>query len=975
MLKTTLSKIKRVCSIAFIPRILQGDIKYAVQKKFIKHSVISPSATKTTSSANRSHSTNSDKGSDGITEENLQKCVEENLEEEREKCKTIISKIFPPGDPLYATFDNNNEELTQKVENLTEAALVEPPPKLDDHGRPKVLGQQEEMTSNQYYTPEPENYDAKYDDLANRCLTTPPSKVDERILKELGVNIPNYFNDSPRRPTESYYSRVLYGQTNSMTHNRNKDANKTAVQNVDFSNLDVINIAKAELIQPLIFDSVSLCECFEKNGEACSYNIDKNLHPAMNPYEYSMFPFNDYGFEELIEKLGEEEESMMVTTGVDDKMGNNSVMPPAEMEIEKDQTPQDVKEKLKGAVTGLGIPSEPTMEPLQPISNMSETIGDAFVYTKSSSGPPTDWLSKMHRRPEKHVKPNTAISSKNKKEKQQVPTNSSISENQNPNDIAKMTQGEKYVNERPDVTSQPDYNNLQYATNSETCHWGYPYFTQDTSKAPPLESASNLYIQEPTDNASASASASAPSFDKQPDLTNHKSENQQYFDNATFFQAQDNYNKCYQNMPAGKQSIEQAEVIEKSSLPKTQKSENISGSVQYSHQTKVSDKLADASINIQDIAKNPAVENTFIKTQKVDKEPSFHQTPVTQETQNVYTYQPHTQDSTKDIIHEKTPVSYIQEGNEGPNHQQNLTFQKPGQKVPLLDKFQVRPTEEQSNKPLVTDHPETEHPKITPNVHIKPETLKPNMEGNITATGPIPDLMTEDTVTLKELLRRIRERHRQELCRDYYNQIAQMSAETSTKSNTLGPNPCKTPGKEKPPQCPPPPKCPPTTQKDPCAPKKDPCAPKKDPCGGSSKKNPCAKFSLIGEKIHDSLRLLRLYCLSDCVTVQYQPTRQYSQALSAKSVPIHTLVKEAFNETHGHDIILARDYEPWTPIPSWPLPKKEKERPFVCPKEGCKPLPPAPFKPAFKDKPCVTFPKKTFSFSDFFEQPVTSTRE
>ncbi|XP_038220965.1 uncharacterized protein LOC119838893 [Zerene cesonia] len=249
----------------------------------------------------------------------------------------------------------------------------------------------------------------------------------------------------------------------------------------------------------------------------------------------------------------------------------------------------------------------------------------------------------------------------------------------------------------------------------------------------------------------------------------------------------------------------------------------------------------------------------------------------------------------------------------------------------------------------------------------KVETAQ-NLEGKIAATtGPIPSI-SESEIPLKEMLRRIRERHRQELCRDFFQEASQFQLSTACKPKMPFPSPCKPIPKEKPKsECPPPPKSPEKT---------DPCAPKKD--------NPCSKFTQLGNQIYNSICFIRLTHFNSFGNVQtmpiinYQPYKQYSKAISTTTLQIHCLKEntiDALDVDHMGDVILARDYEPWTPIPSWPIPKKDQKKKLVCPKEGCKLLPPPPLHPADKDKPCVSFPKKTFSLAELFEhQPVTSAR-
>lgn len=79
---------------------------------------------------------------------------------------------------------------------------------------------------------------------------------------------------------------------------------------------------------------------------------------------------------------------------------------------------------------------------------------------------------------------------------------------------------------------------------------------------------------------------------------------------------------------------------------------------------------------------------------------------------------------------------------------------------------------------------------------------------------------------------------------------------------------------------------------------------------------------------------------------------------------------EAVSKTRpGLRTMLAKDYAPWTPIPSWPIPKKPPRRKPPCQK-GCPSCPPPLGKlnpePPCNLKPCEGFPKKSFSLIDCF---------
>ncbi|CAG5057455.1 unnamed protein product [Parnassius apollo] len=71
------------------------------------------------------------------------------------------------------------------------------------------------------------------------------------------------------------------------------------------------------------------------------------------------------------------------------------------------------------------------------------------------------------------------------------------------------------------------------------------------------------------------------------------------------------------------------------------------------------------------------------------------------------------------------------------------------------------------------------------------------------------------------------------------------------------------------------------------------------------------------------------------------------------------------------EVMYARSFEPWTPIPSWPMPKKEVKKRFICPKEGFKlPTPNSTHsKGQYKETPCTKPRCPKFSVIDTYIIP------
>ncbi|XP_072943323.1 uncharacterized protein [Epargyreus clarus] len=284
-------------------------------------------------------------------------------------------------------------------------------------------------------------------------------------------------------------------------------------------------------------------------------------------------------------------------------------------------------------------------------------------------------------------------------------------------------------------------------------------------------------------------------------------------------------------------------------------------------------------------------------------------------------------------------------------------------------------TKEPSNVPDVPSQlPVTESPQS----NLPPQVEKPDPSNkNLSSTmGPVPELKEiEDEISLSEMLKKVRERNRLQFYRECteYKALETEPVEANKctdpidkEAKTLGPGPCKPKPKS---ECPPPPKkCPP------CPP---PCPP---PC---KQKDPCAKFtktSLIGYKVKEAFSLVLSVGLKpncDLLKLAYnhnikaiEPLRLISNVQDAYKIEklgsflLIKCLKRKLKQHRNEDVILAKDYEPWVPIPSWPIPKKEKKEPFVCPKEGCKLIPPPRLNPPCKENPCINMPKRSFTMID-----------
>ncbi|RVE42460.1 hypothetical protein evm_012890 [Chilo suppressalis] len=271
----------------------------------------------------------------------------------------------------------------------------------------------------------------------------------------------------------------------------------------------------------------------------------------------------------------------------------------------------------------------------------------------------------------------------------------------------------------------------------------------------------------------------------------------------------------------------------------------------------------------------------------------------------------------------------------------------------------------------------------------------------------------QEAIPLSELLKKVRERNRMEYCRDVElkmhcaPQVDPVVGECGKKPPICPPTPVCPPAKTK---CPPPtPICPPP-KKTSCPPPKSPCPkpckPKcpppcnPDPCGPKSRcppkpANPCdkSKCNYAPVSIREILALLVYYgsqfhiphksvlplmiCTLNMKKYELQNERLQNPVLLT---PVQGKAKiEQHMMKTNDNVEYARTYDPWSPIPSWTVPDKQLKSKLVCPKEGCKDAPPRLNPPCSDINPCVNLPKpntlakRSFSVLDYVLMAFTKT--
>lgn len=291
--------------------------------------------------------------------------------------------------------------------------------------------------------------------------------------------------------------------------------------------------------------------------------------------------------------------------------------------------------------------------------------------------------------------------------------------------------------------------------------------------------------------------------------------------------------------------------------------------------------------------------------------------------------QPQKEDYPEDFIHQESKADT-----------RDKVFQTESTREYIKEQF-VQPEQKVHGVQEEFIEPELKYPNIRENIIQPTSTQEDNRKiakrvdkFEASATKDIEGIpITDETIPLSVLLRRVRERNRLELIKSF-------KAETEMK------NPCLPPLDKSKPKT--------TLQPKPCQPK-----PKEEtkppPCKPPQKKDPCAKFIpfffgimfsdvSVPPKVNYGQMSTYIFLAKE---MAFQKLKRLCQILG--------IISNNGVEDKLH-VACARPFEPWVPIPSWPLPKTEKKRELVCPKDGCK-LPVHPVR-SNTDKPCLGMPKK-----------------
>lgn len=255
----------------------------------------------------------------------------------------------------------------------------------------------------------------------------------------------------------------------------------------------------------------------------------------------------------------------------------------------------------------------------------------------------------------------------------------------------------------------------------------------------------------------------------------------------------------------------------------------------------------------------------------------------------------------------------------------------------------------------------------------------PTATANITASIPTtvsPQPNEKENVSLSELLKRVRNRSRIVQCQ---SELKPLGVEVDPTEGKCG---------NKAPHCPPmAPRSPPNNPVPPPTFGLPKLKPRPRACPKRKPKTKCTSCDLdlssglqLGPKAFqrknasteaDAIRTRSMADLTDEVIDRLQTLGKFLGKVCNQGKSEDYDISALLINKRGSKILLARDYEPWAPIPSWPTSKKGQQdchkKSRIC-TPGCKIFPPtrATHDPRCEPRPCTGFPKRTFSLLDCF---------
>ncbi|CAG9789666.1 unnamed protein product [Diatraea saccharalis] len=993
MISSTISKIKQVCTLAFIPRLFRGDIRSTLGK-FEKLSLFDQK---------RAHNTTK---------------TECSLESEKEKCQHIIDLVFAPNVPFTETIfteldtkskgltyivssrrppneedkceicrrlikeifgdDNNDvvdtstivqknqtqietlqattnkvneEKLVQKIEIIEETPLVEAQkPKIEGFNvLPKILGRnnQEEkvastknietlcFSSRKNTSNHSKNSIIKgspdFDELAQRCLNSPSGRIDERLLKEmekLGVP-PTSGRESKKKIDDNEFSQA------EIMKKPRRPVEKTDLDLTNIQNQDTMG-EKIELPSPfglttgkynsdsIKVDSkrVGFMNSHKERGQA-EYSSSKEIERRFAKGSYKhITPKNEMPYNQLL--------SHMFATNV-----------PTDETIKSTNSPDNAGQRdNKSNLRHINIVEHISVTIEEPVHQVHEH------HNENNAGNQEHY----------EIKDSSLV----EPEKTTESINRQIIQN------LLQTRVEHLVHDKiKSLKLLPDDSNLNSKVNA------FQFSDQN-------QSTDGNFVKGIESQVTGPLVICKETMSGQVDGTTNE-----------FTKIEDAYVKDNTEFTTKDDSIDELELAK------------------VSEQT---DDIYDTFIGTE--STRPTLEYNIVESQ-----PDEHPNQILVAENNLY------KNYNYNIQSEIQPLIESKEDERNINVKENDKFTNIEPVIVAeTGRLQIKGLIFSPDKQINTST--TIKDSVTPNI-IPPEKLvKPLIDKgtlidvpkesfeNPLPTVDFPKSKPQEAVSLSELLKKVRARNRIEYCRGVELHM-KTAPNVDPAVGKCGKKPPKCPPAApqcppKKPQCPPPPAppcppCPPPPEPpcpppkapcpNPCKPKcsppctPNPCAPK--PSCPPAKKNPCDKFISIG--IHDTLILLVYYgpqfhiprkSMLPIITCKYNidMRNELKDEIALKLQNISNKLMfpriQAQNEILPPHMILmdnieySRTYDPWVPIPSWPIPEKQSKKDLVCPKHGCKDAPPRLNPPCSDIHPCQTLPKPNSlpkrSFSAFY---------
>lgn len=882
--------------------------------------------------------------------------VQVNDESKDQRRQRILAQVFNTNDEMVdenkintgkleatTTPKDDDEKLVTKIEKITEPDVVIKPPTKDKTQVSQNLSNMTSIVRNDFVDQKKDgdsrrppvdlDIETAITNISKECLNHLPDHIDSRIIREmriLGI-IKDIDNKVQEGPSTKITSGMMENNTTSSNTIHEIVENKSDIVLSRKINKKDGKICKKDKVLEKSIKSTEISKPSEPELVQSHKDLNK-LEPAFQPRITDKDILCDYHnenmvvryFEDLVPISRERLITFKLKSEIEEaKTLDNVVEKTKSQNKESDLSQEVLKNVLQSKTPNMSTLLAPTPQSITINQNKTQNtplnISNYIQETEATN--PT--LQKHQILSEQNSFQSPQVQNENTEQNNQRKKTSNY--NPNKTGLDKNIHLENFGNPPLEAKPQPILENTSNSTNHVDRvkkNMSYPQNIQQPIKNDPLNNLKNNMTN--TIN------------NKNVDDININTANG---NNQNIL----NFNQNKKDARGSEAPAQHAQIAQDSNIDKTQIKENYNANHVNNNWQQTQFQMNNMANNIaKSLKDNMKLKEKTLKQASTNKKINENSTPPI---------------PINTLVQDEPAIKikvHIQKNDQNTNDNQQYPYGNAFQTMTFnySTKGKTKITQHAQNDPQ-REEKENTIPNIPEDSIPKPE-IKEDIS-KLLETKPKPT----EKVSLQALLQKIRERNRKEYCQTKELKKHKVYGKCGDKKP-----PCPPPAPQCPPP-PPPPECPkpcpqpgktPPPPKNPC---KCPCPP--DPC------KPKACFSDTHIKFAPNIKsaLVTQHKTIECNNVvgdvfTLQDRKSYVHSFYNFIQVIMSQARQMFCYFIHSDnnLLLVRSFEPWSPIPSWPTPKKKCAKPFICPKEGCKRPPPPKLTDPCKHNPCINFPKK-----------------